>query len=300
MKQTLLTGIQSLLALANVPPRRPRIDAGGTEPRPGGRHVNMHINLDEQHATPLRQALIRDCGGQSWTIRLTRQPGSDRVRLSLHLPKTSVARTIKNVARLVPGAEVGQLVEIPNEPSSAWQALTKRDFAPPAAPGEGAGEQSADTQTIGSLLTAENVLLDLALPDRMTLFEQIGRFAAQHHGLIPETVVAELTAREAMGSTGLGQGVAVPHGRIDGLQQAIAIYVRPLNPVPFDSPDGKPVTDIVALLVPATAGDLHLRLLADVAQRFCDRRFRQSLHGCADQQGICDLFAGYVPPTPKS
>ena len=149
------------------------------------------------------------------------------------------------------------------------------------------------------MLTADNVLLDLALPDRMTLFEQLGRFAAQHHGLIPETVVTELNAREAMGSTGLGQGVAVPHGRIEGLHRSIAIYVRPLNPIPFDSPDGKPVTDIVALLVPAPAEDLHLRLLADVAQRFCDRRFRQSLHRCADQQGICDLFAGYLRSIPE-
>ena len=152
---------------------------------------------------------------------------------------------------------------------------------------------------LSAILPAGQVLVDVDASSKKRVFEHAGLLFENQHSIARATVTDNLFARERLGSTGLGQGVAVPHGRIDGLRRAIAIYVRPLNPIPFDAPDGKPVTDIVALLVPAAAEDLHLRLLADVAQRFCDRRFRQSLHGCADRQGICDLFAGYAPPTPE-
>jgi PTS system nitrogen regulatory IIA component len=107
-------------------------------------------------------------------------------------------------------------------------------------------------------------------------------------------VTAGLAAREALGSTGLGQGVAVPHGQIKGLREAMVLYVRPATPIAFDAPDGKPVSDIVALLVPKWANTTHLRLLADVAERFCDHQFREQLHACGDAHAVCQLFVEYV------
>jgi PTS system nitrogen regulatory IIA component len=106
-------------------------------------------------------------------------------------------------------------------------------------------------------------------------------------------VTAALAAREALGSTGLGQGVAVPHGQIKGLREAMVLYVRPAAPIAFDAPDGKPVSDIVALLVPKWANTTHLRLLADVAERFCDHEFREQLHACDDAHAVCRLFVEY-------
>jgi PTS system nitrogen regulatory IIA component len=73
----------------------------------------------------------------------------------------------------------------------------------------------------------------------------------------------------------------------------MVLYVRPATPIAFDAPDGKPVTDIVALLVPKWANTTHLRLLADVAERFCDHQFRQQLHACDDAHAVCQLFVEY-------
>jgi len=262
------------------------------------RNVMMHVTLDEQHATPLRQALIRDCGDQPWTIRIAPLPGTGRVRLSLYLPKTAVSGALQRVAHLVPAAELGQLIEVPDAPTEVWRGLMQAESAPRAeqpGPLDESIPQGSDTpgDALAKLISPDHVLLGLDVASRPALFAELGRFFAQHHGLPAASVTAGLETREALGSTGLGQGVAVPHGQIKGLREALALYVRPATPLPFDSPDGKPVTDMVVLLVPQWANRTHLRLLAEVAQRFCDHRFREQLHACADAPAVCRLFVGY-------
>ncbi len=106
-------------------------------------------------------------------------------------------------------------------------------------------------------------------------------------------MISGLAAREALGSTALGQGVAVPHGQIKGLQEALVLYARPVAPISFDAPDGKPVSDMVVLFVPEWANMTHLHLLAEVAERFCDHRFREQLHACGDPDAVCRLFADF-------
>ncbi|MGA3251081.1 MAG: PTS sugar transporter subunit IIA, partial [Paraburkholderia sp.] len=101
------------------------LGSGKSEARPrshatAGRNVMMHVTLDAQHATPLRQALIRDCGDQPWTIRVAPLPGTGRVRLSLYLPKTAVNGAIQRVAHIAPTAELGQLFEVPDAPTDVW------------------------------------------------------------------------------------------------------------------------------------------------------------------------------------
>ncbi len=85
----------------------------------------------------------------------------------------------------------------------------------------------------------------------------------------------------------------MPHGQIRTLRQGMVLYFRPAKPIPFDAPDGKPVSDMVVLLVPEWANSTHLRLLADVVHRFCDHQFRELLHGCLDARALCQLFASY-------
>jgi PTS system nitrogen regulatory IIA component len=99
-----------------------------------------------------------------------------------------------------------------------------------------------------------------------------------------------LFAREKLGSTGLGQGVAIPHGRIKGLKQAAGAFLRLASPVPFDSPDGRPVNLLFVLLVPEQATEEHLQILSELAQRFSDRAFRESLQTAADTATILSLF----------
>jgi nitrogen PTS system EIIA component len=258
-----------------------------------GRNVMMHVTLDAQHATPLRQALIRDCAGQPWTIRLVPLYGTDRVRLSLYLPREAVSGAIQRVAHLAPTAEFGQLFEIPHTPTEAWRSLMRPASTPCTDP---AGQADELATSIAQLLAEDHVLLDLDVASRLALFVELGRICEQRFGLPAATVIAGLEARESLGSTALGQGVAVPHGQITGLRQAMTLYVRPATPIAFDAPDGKPVSDVVVLLVPEWANSTHLHLLADVAQRFCDHHFRERLHACVDAQAVCQLFAGYQAP----
>ncbi|WP_236002508.1 PTS sugar transporter subunit IIA [Paraburkholderia elongata] len=241
----------------------------------------------------MRQALIRDCGDQQWTIRVAPLHGTGRVRLSLYLPKDAVNGAIQRLAHLAPAAEVGQLLEIPDAPTDAWRDLMHAQPQPRVDSPDDPAESAAKGDTVAQLLSPEHVLLGLDVADRETLFARFGRFFEQHYGLPATSVTAGLMAREALGSTGLGQGVAVPHGQIKMLRHAMAFYVRPAKPIPFDAPDGKPVSDVVILLVPEWANTTHLRLLADVAQRFCDHQFRELLHGCLDAGAVCQLFASY-------
>src|ERR1700756_2459761 len=111
-----LVGLRTLLGLRKTLPH------GRSRAAPG-RNVMMRVTLDAQHATPLRQALIRDCGDQQWTMRIASLPGTGRVQLSLYLPRTSVSRVIQRVAHLAPTAEVGRLLEIPDAPTDAWRGL---------------------------------------------------------------------------------------------------------------------------------------------------------------------------------
>ncbi|MBS1144703.1 MAG: ptsN [Proteobacteria bacterium] len=111
-------------------------------------------------------------------------------------------------------------------------------------------------------------------------------------GLARSVIFDSLFAREKLGSTGLGQGVAIPHGRIKGLKQAVGAFLRLATPVPFDSPDGRPVDLLFVLLVPEQATEQHLQILSELAQKFSDRTFREQLHAAADAAAIISLFQG--------
>ena len=257
------------------------------------RHVMVHVTIDAQHATPLRRALVRDCAGEPWTIRVMPLHDTDRVRLTLILPKSAVKGAIRRLTDLAPSAEISSLLEVPDSPSDAWRDMMNRDASPHAyATGRSASNATPDGM-LASLLSAGHVLLGPDLANRDALFDTVGKFVSAQYGLPFTDINACLAAREALGSTALGEGVAVPHGQIEALHQPIALYIRPSQPIPFDAPDGKPVTDVIALLVPERVTFTHLHLLGEVAQRFCDHRFRDSLHRCTNAAAVCRLFAEF-------
>ena len=154
---------------------------------------------------------------------------------------------------------------------------------------------SSPLNTIAKMLSPEDILLDLDVPTKKRVFEEVGRLLERRHGLAQTQVLESLSAREKLGSTGLGQGVALPHARVKHLQQAVAAYVRLKLPIPFEAPDGKPVSEMLVLLVPEHATEEHLQLLAEVAQMFCDRDFREQLRMGVDADGICHLFRNWTP-----
>ena len=130
---------------------------------------------------------------------------------------------------------------------------------------------------LSRILPASNVLLDLLATSKKRAFEQAGLLFENHQGLSRATVFDSLFARERLGSTALGQGVAVPHGRVKGLDKPIAAFVRLAQPVAFDAPDSQPVTLLLFLLVPETATQQHLDILAELAQLMSNKALRQAL-----------------------
>ena len=125
--------------------------------------------------------------------------------------------------------------------------------------------------SLSQLLSLDTILLDLDVASKKRVFEQVGLLFENHQGIGRAQVFDSLFAREKLGSTGLGQGIAIPHGRIKGLKSAAAAFVRVKTPIPFDSPDGKPVSHIFILLVPEHATEEHLQILSELAQHFRDR-----------------------------
>ncbi|MGB5082469.1 MAG: PTS IIA-like nitrogen regulatory protein PtsN [Burkholderiales bacterium] len=130
---------------------------------------------------------------------------------------------------------------------------------------------------IAKLLPPSNILLNLDVTSKKRMFEQAGLLFENNQGVARSLVFDSLFARERLGSTGLGQGVAIPHGRIKGIKEAIGAFVRLAQPVPFDSPDGKPVDLVFLLLVPEQATEQHLQILSELAQMLSDRDLRDKL-----------------------
>jgi nitrogen PTS system EIIA component len=130
---------------------------------------------------------------------------------------------------------------------------------------------------IAKLLPPSNILLDLDVTSKKRLFEQAGLLFENNQGIGRSLVFDSLFARERLGSTGLGQGVAIPHGRIKGLKEAVGAFVRLSHAVAFDAPDGKPVALVFVLLVPEQATEQHLHILSELAQMFSDRELRERL-----------------------
>ena len=125
------------------------------------------------------------------------------------------------------------------------------------------------------------------------MFERVGILFENTRHIGSSQVFDSLFAREKLGSTGLGQGVAIPHGRIKSLRDAVAAFVKTEAAIPFDAPDGQPVNLIFVLLVPERATDLHLQLLGELAQMFSDKNFREQLQASNDPEVIHQLFTSW-------
>ena len=149
---------------------------------------------------------------------------------------------------------------------------------------------------IAQLLPESNILLDIEATSKKRLFEQVGALFEDRAQIARSTVFDSLFAREKLGPTGLGQGIAIPHGRIKGLDHALAAFVRPRQPIPFDAPDGKPAAQVFVLLVPEHATEEHLQLLSELAGMFSERSFRDELASATDSSSLHRLFSSWQGP----
>lgn len=128
--------------------------------------------------------------------------------------------------------------------------------------------------TIADFLLPERVLLNVKARDKAHLIGDVARaFERSGTGPAAEIVEANLLARERLGSTGLGAGFALPHARIEGLDRYSGLFVRLAKPIAFDAIDGKPVTLVFVLLIPATGETSHVAALAAISRQFRDADF---------------------------
>lgn len=145
------------------------------------------------------------------------------------------------------------------------------------------------------LLPASNVVVGLEASSKKRVFEQAGLLFENNQGIARVKVFDSLFARERLGSTGLGDGIAIPHGRIKDLGEAVAALVRLAEPVAFDAPDGRPVSLLMFLLVPEQATQQHLEILSEVAELLSDKTMRETLMQENDPQALHQALTTWQP-----
>jgi PTS system nitrogen regulatory IIA component len=153
---------------------------------------------------------------------------------------------------------------------------------------------------LSKLLPLTNILVDCEARDKSAALDVAAALFSAACSIDRVKIRARLGEREALGSTGLGQGVAIPHGRIRGIKQAIAAVVRLRRPVEFDAPDAQPVGLLVALLVPENARQEHLELLSELAQMLSDRELRSDLMAEPSAAALLARVTAWVPIRPAA
>ena len=146
---------------------------------------------------------------------------------------------------------------------------------------------------LASILTPEQVLVNIDVTSKKRAFEEAGLLFENLHGLNRSLVTDSLFSRERLGSTGLGHGVAIPHGRIKGLKSPMAAIMQLATPIGFDAPDEEAVRLLIFLLVPEAATQKHLEILSEIAEMLSDAALRGKLLTSEDAAGLHDLIAGW-------
>ncbi len=143
---------------------------------------------------------------------------------------------------------------------------------------------------ISDLLSPDLVVAGLAVANKKALFQQIANLAAPIVAVESKQLASGLAARERLGSTGFGGGVAIPHARIDGLSRITAVVARLARAIDFQAVDDAPVDIAVALFSPPDAGGAHLKALARVSRRLRDRGFVAKLRGAGSRDALFALL----------
>jgi nitrogen PTS system EIIA component len=146
---------------------------------------------------------------------------------------------------------------------------------------------------LASILSPSQVLAQVDVTSKKRAFEEAGLLFENLHGLSRALVTDSLFSRERLGSTGLGHGVAIPHGRIKGLKSPMAAVFQLAQPIGFDAPDDVPVSLLIFLLVPEAATQKHLEILSEIAELLSDNVLRDQLTVSQDSLQLHGLISGW-------
>lgn len=153
---------------------------------------------------------------------------------------------------------------------------------------------------LSNLLSLSNVALDLDARDKRDALERAADVFQNIQASSGSRIFDCLMAREQLGSTGLGKGVAIPHGRLRGLKRAVAAIIRLKDPIEFGSPDGQPVRLLVVLLVPEHATQQHLEILSELAQMLSEPSMREQLLTIVQPAALLATVAAWEPIRPAA
>ena len=146
---------------------------------------------------------------------------------------------------------------------------------------------------LSQILPPSQVLVSVDATSKKRAFEEAGLLFENMHGLNRALITDSLFARERLGSTGLGHGVAIPHGRIKGLKAPMAAVFQLATPIGFDAPDEQPVEMLIFLLVPEAATQKHLEILSEIAELLSDSTLREKLKTTTDASDLHQLIASW-------
>lgn len=153
---------------------------------------------------------------------------------------------------------------------------------------------------LASILPPAQVLVSVDATSKKRAFEEAGLLFESQHGLSRALITDSLFARERLGSTGLGHGVAIPHGRIKGLKAPMAAVFQMARPIGFDAPDEQPVNLLIFLLVPEAATQQHLEILSEIAELLSDSYLRDTLKSTTDATALHQLISNWQPSAPAA
>lgn len=146
---------------------------------------------------------------------------------------------------------------------------------------------------LSQILPPSQVLVHVEATSKKRAFEEAGLMFENQHGMNRALITDSLFARERLGSTGLGHGVAIPHGRIKGLKSPMAAVFLLQAPIGFDAPDEQAVALLIFLLVPEAATQKHLEILSEIAELLSDSALREQLKASADAEALHHLIASW-------
>ncbi len=144
--------------------------------------------------------------------------------------------------------------------------------------------------TLDGLIAAERVMVGLKAQCKREALAQIAEKAATEFGGDASQILDVLLEREKLGSTGIGNGVAIPHGKIPGIESMVGYVARLEQPVDFDALDNEPVDLIFALLAPDESDALHLKCLSKIARLLRDEETRQAMRGAKDTEALLAII----------
>ncbi len=145
--------------------------------------------------------------------------------------------------------------------------------------------------TISALLSPQRIFLDTEITSKIKLLELIANIVADMTQLSESGIYSGLLNRERLGSTGLGEGFAVPHARVSDLDQTVACFFRLSEPVNFEAPDNQPVDLVFTIVIPEEATEEHLMILSSLASICSRSEVCDAIRAAGSKEEIADIIA---------